>query len=97
LAFLELSADDYASVSTENRLRASDWLEIFQDVGFEIIECEFGVFRSASDRVYEYSFVLPDHPWVDDRMRAKFKSPFVTKTLGDLSALAIRILCRKPN
>jgi SAM-dependent methyltransferase len=96
LAFLEITADDYASVNTENRLRASDWLEIFQAVGFEVIECVFGAFRSASERIHEYSFTLPDRPWVDDRMRAKFTPPFVTKDLADLSALTIQILCRKP-
>ena len=95
LAFLGLSTRDYASINSENRLRTSDWLEVFQGVGFDTIECVFGTFKSGSVSAHEYRFTQPEQPWVDAHMRAKFKPPFDTKELADLSILTLQILCRK--
>ncbi len=97
LDFLEMTEKEYAAIESENRLRASDWLVIFREIGLETVECEFGAWKSASNPQHQYSFTLPAQPWVDEVMLARFKSPFDRKDLADLSVLAIRILCRKPN
>lgn len=95
LAFLELTTEDYASINSENRLRASDWFKLFSDEGLELLECEFCAFKSASEPTDVYSFT-PPRPWVSKAMRTKFTAPFKAKELADLSTLAIRVLYRKP-
>lgn len=94
LAFLQMTGEEYAAVNTENRLRASDWLELFAGAGFEILECGYSAFKSASEQIHLHT-PTPPAPWVDDKMRAGFRPPFDKKELVDLSALSIRILCRK--
>jgi SAM-dependent methyltransferase len=96
LGFLELSEHDYAAIDTENRLRASDWLDLFGRSDFELVECEFGAFKSASDHSYVYSLTRPEQSWLDEGARANFKPPFDAKDAIDLSILAVRILARKP-
>jgi SAM-dependent methyltransferase len=97
LAFLRLTDDEYASVNTENRLRASDWFDLLAEVGFLVVECEFGTYKSAATREHQYGFRSPERPWIDEDMRASFQPPFNRKSLSDLSITAIRVLCRKPN
>ncbi|MGH7068465.1 MAG: class I SAM-dependent methyltransferase, partial [Acetobacteraceae bacterium] len=38
LEFLKLTADEYAPIATENRLRASDWIGELEQSGFEVLE-----------------------------------------------------------
>ncbi len=99
LAFLELTPEEYAAVNTENRLRASDWFQLFEDVGFELIDQEFSTLPSGCTNPRSSDYLHPPEPpvelWVDKAMRAKFKPPFDTKDLVDLSLLGVSLLYRK--
>lgn len=95
LDFLMLTEEEYAPIGTENRLRSSDWIEMFSDAGLQTIECRYGTWKSAQEPEHVYGFGQPAMPWVDEARRASFCPPFNTKNLHDLSTLAIFILGRK--
>ncbi|HEX5053022.1 MAG TPA: methyltransferase domain-containing protein [Planctomycetota bacterium] len=100
LEFLRMTADQYAAIGTENRLRASDWEALFAEAGFECLDRKFSTIavgtREAGNRVLVHSSRPPDRPWVDAAMRATFQPPFATRDLVDLSILGTTFLCRKP-
>jgi hypothetical protein len=99
LAFLEMTAEEYAAVDTENRLRASDWDAIFADAGFECAERVLMTVppgRPADDANHVWGTTLPDERFVDGKMRARFTPPFDRKDLGDLSILSVQTLYKKP-
>jgi hypothetical protein len=98
LAFLEMTAEEYAAVDTENRLRASDWDAIFADAGFERVESVLMTVppgRPADDANHVWGTTLPDERFVDEQMRARFKPPFDSRDLADLSILSVQTLYRK--
>ncbi|MBL9078266.1 MAG: class I SAM-dependent methyltransferase [Planctomycetes bacterium] len=99
LDFLRLTVEQYAAIDTENRLRASDWLDLFCDCGFEIVDRQYSTLRAGgkggnADLVH--ASVPPATPWVDDALRATFQPPFAAMDATDLSILGLTVLCRKP-
>jgi SAM-dependent methyltransferase len=97
LGFLRLTEEQYARNKTENRLRASDWFALFDELSFDLVGREFVIYRSAHDRHLTFTECAPkEEPWVTDRMRQGFTSPFDAKELTDLSTVSIRVLYRKP-
>ncbi len=98
--FLQMTAEEYAAVNTENRLRASDWFELFDELGFELMDQQYSTLPpgciSPNNSDYLHLRALPTKPWVDEQMRARFKPPFDKKELVDLSLLGINLLYRKP-
>ncbi|HEX8030071.1 MAG TPA: hypothetical protein VF491_16470, partial [Vicinamibacterales bacterium] len=104
LHFLTMSPGDYAKINTENRLRLSDWLALFDRHGFELIDQRYAALAAdeiargvpiakAGNRYYEsYDVVVP---WVNEAMRAQFTPPYSSKDLRDLSITSILVLFRK--
>jgi SAM-dependent methyltransferase len=104
LHFLTMSPGDYAKINTENRLRLSDWLALFDRHGFELIDQRYATLAAdeiargvpiakAGNRYYEsYDAVVP---WVNEAMRAQFMPPYGSKELRDLSVTSILVLFRK--
>jgi SAM-dependent methyltransferase len=104
LAFLELSEEQYAPIATENRLRASDWLGILKDSGFEIVERQDWTMTpesvQAGHGIMEaaYRFFGPNDtivPFVTEATRSRFVEPFRSRDLTDLSIICTQVLCRK--
>ncbi|HEV2913238.1 MAG TPA: class I SAM-dependent methyltransferase [Pyrinomonadaceae bacterium] len=114
LDFLMYSPEDYVlkTQATENRWRASDFLDCFKSEGFEISK---HLFRDttlsltstgatdACDSVMEpFDTMLPKSsfetitPWITDEMRARFYHLYQTKSLADLSILTMAVILRKP-
>jgi SAM-dependent methyltransferase len=100
LEFLKLTAEEYQKFDTENRLRASDWLKIFEAVGFEVLDQDYTTLppgcEHASGANYIHYRERQPPLFVDELMRAGFSAPFNTKELRDLSILGLKVLCRKP-
>lgn len=104
LHFLTMSAGDYARINTENRLRLSDWLALFAQHGFELIDQRYTALAAdeiargvpiaeAGNKYYpNYDAVVP---WVTEAMRAQFASPYESKELRDLSVTSVLLLFRK--
>lgn len=104
LRFLTMSAADYARVNTENRLRLSDWLVLFDRHGFEVIDKRYttlsadeiargtSVARAGNRHHATYDEIVP---WVTEEMRATFVPPYDSKELRDLSITSIVVLLRK--
>jgi SAM-dependent methyltransferase len=104
LHFLTMSEGDYAKINTENRLRLSDWLGLFDRHGFELIDQRYAALAAdeiargvpiaeAGNRYYQsYDEVVP---WVNEAMRAQFVPPYSSKELRDLSVTSILVLFRK--
>jgi len=99
LDFLRLTAHEYATIDTENRLRASEWQALFAAQGFAIVDAQYStlprgcVRPSNADLIH--SLAPPHEPWVDTALRATFQPPFATMDLVDLSILGITLLCKK--
>jgi SAM-dependent methyltransferase len=100
LAFLEMAADEYAAIATENRLRISDWSAIFEAAGFELVHRSVTTLPAGCNRPtnadYLYRAEVPEDTWVDDTTRARFAHPFNERSLDDLSTLGAVLLYRKP-
>lgn len=104
LNFLKLTAEEYAPIATENRLRASDWVAILERNGFEIIErydqamtpesvLARDSYAEGTYRLYRAGEkILPS---VTEEDRKTYAEPFRQKDLVDLSITSIRLLCRK--
>jgi Methyltransferase domain len=104
LAFLEMTEEEYQPIATENRLRPSDWIDLLNRYGFDIIERQDWTMTPESVRAghgiseASYRFFDPDAtitPFVTNAMRAQFVAPFRNKDLVDLSIICTQILCRK--
>lgn len=96
LCFLRLTEEEYDARRTENRLRASDWLRLFELSGLRVLECQYATNDVPGSDVSSYSFTEPaGEPWVEAQ-RDGFTAPFSEKSTGDLSTLAVCILCEKP-
>jgi SAM-dependent methyltransferase len=94
LEFLKLTPEEYATTATENRQRASQWLSLIKENGFEILE-QYTQFWLAGGTL---AFIRQDQaiePMVDERMRSEFTEPFRSMDLSDLSTLCIQFFCRK--
>jgi len=103
LAFLNMTPEQYATINTENRLRASDHLALFAKTGFEICECRFYYYATAPDDSVTNAVSLHIatsmdlvQPWVTPEMRAAMAAPFRDYSLADLSVAYIRVLLRWP-
>ncbi len=104
LRFLTMLPADYDKVKTENRLRLSDWLALFDQHGFELIDARYTTLAAdeigrgvpiaeAGNRFYQkYDDIVP---WVTDVMREEFTAPYRSKDLRDLSITSILVLFRK--
>ena len=104
LHFLTMSPADYARINTENRLRLSDWLALFDRHGFELIDQRYATLAAdeiargvpiaeAGNRYYQtYDDIVP---WVTQAMRAQFAPPYSSRDLRDLSVTSILVLYRK--
>jgi SAM-dependent methyltransferase len=111
--FLTYSPEDYVlqANATENRWRASDFLDCFTGEGFE---CLKELFRDTPPALtagettdvcedimepfgstFKGSFAAVT-PWVTDEMRAKFHPAYRGKSLADLSVLTMALIMRKP-
>lgn len=96
LCFLRLTEEQYDARRTENRLRASDWLRLFELAGLRVLECEYVTTGSPGAAESQYSFTEPaGQAWVEAQ-RDGFTAPFSEKSTGDLSTVAVRVLCEKP-
>jgi hypothetical protein len=104
LAFLELTEEEYRPIATENRLRPSEWIDLLNRSGFDIIERQDQTMTPESVRAGHgvseaaYRFFGPNTPitpFVTDEMRARFAAPFSNKDLVDLSIMCMQVLCRK--
>ncbi len=104
LGFLRLSTDEYAGIKTENRLRASDHVRLFEAQKFDLVEVEFSALDPETvDRpndiqganIIRHSTLDAVRPWVGDDLRRKFATPFNTYDLKDLSVLGLQVLYRK--
>ncbi len=51
LAFLERSREEYTPGGTENRVRAADYLALFEAAGYELLHVEFDTARRAADEL----------------------------------------------
>ena len=96
----------------ENRLRASDWLEHFAAAGYEIVGVEFGDQPISLDdrgrtdtagavlgagRQLDPADTLDKRvPRVTEAERERFAARFRSRSLADLSQLAITVVARKP-
>jgi SAM-dependent methyltransferase len=96
LNFLRLTEDEYAPKKTENRLRASDWFALFDEMKFKLVECQYNTYKNLVPPEHDYSFEGPGVIWVDDAMRDQFAPPFRNKELGDLSVIGVAVLYQKP-
>jgi hypothetical protein len=104
LHFLTMPPSEYAKINTENRLRLSDWLALFEQHGFELIDQRYTALAAgeiargipiaeAGNRYYQtYDDIVP---WVTETMRAQFVSPYDSNDLRDLSVISILVLFRK--
>lgn len=105
LEFLKLSANEYAPIATENRLRAGDWTNLLEKYGFEIVErCDQTVLLEPSQCMPDsrpesrYRFYGPGEKvqaTVTEKERQTFAAPFNSKSLEELSITRSQILCRK--
>jgi SAM-dependent methyltransferase len=92
--FLTLLDREYNPIRTENRLRSSDWIALFGQNQFDIIErMDYAPAASGELKLYKDGEAIV--PFVDEDMRSGFAPPFRKKTLADLSILCTQLLCRK--
>jgi SAM-dependent methyltransferase len=114
LDFLGLSADQYiaATGGSENRLRSCEQLDLFREVGFEILATRWmdrvpSVGRDGSTALVDWHaariediWTAGSHseirPWVDESMRATFQAPWSSMTLEELSAMGVLVVARRP-
>lgn len=94
LGFLEMTAEEYKAINTENRLRVSQHRALIDQHGFDII--------SESDHVLGTDggchWVEPDEamtPGVTEAMRERFTGEFRSMSLRDLSTMSVAVMCRK--
>jgi hypothetical protein len=99
-----MSAETYGRINTENRLRLSDWLALFDQHGFELVDKRFTTLAAdeigrgvpipeAANRYFQtYDEIVP---WVTEDMRAQFMPPFNAKELRDLSVTSVFLMHRK--
>ena len=104
LAFLEMTEEEYRPIATENRLRPSEWINLLDRSGFDIVERQDWTMTPESVKAGHdvpeaaYRFFGPGAtiaPFVTDEMRARFAEPFRNKDLVDLSIMCTQVLCRK--
>lgn len=79
LEFLKMTDAEWDPVATENRLRSSDWLALFERYGFEVIDR----WEQTLD---------PDEV---ERERRDFVEPYRSKSVPDLSVICLQVLCRR--
>jgi SAM-dependent methyltransferase len=94
LEFLKLTPEEYVPIASENRLRASQWLSLIKENGFEILE-QYNQFWLADGTLI---FTRQDEAielMVDERMRSEFTEPFRRMDFHDLSTLCVQFFCRK--
>jgi SAM-dependent methyltransferase len=112
LGFLEKSRAAYVPHGTENRVRASDWLDIFSECGFQIRDLRLddrqvpvdelgnidGMAAYLKDRPEDSVRQSLDSiaPWVTDAMRGRFDPEFQSKSLQDLSVLGLTLVAQTP-
>lgn len=114
LNFLRYTRDEYVAKTggPENRLRASDFLKLFNTAGFESIKTRFSIsplkltksgkvelidfLFQSFDGLWPYKDLNEIVPWVGTEMRDAFVSPYREKDLQDLSVLMMAVTCRKP-
>jgi hypothetical protein len=93
-------------------VRASDWLDIFSQCGFQIRDLRLddrqvpvgelgnidGMAAYLTDRREDSVRQSLDSiaPWVTDAMRARFDPEFQLKSLQDLSVLGLTLVAQKP-
>lgn len=114
LRFLKLGQEEYI-VSTgapENRFRYSDFIKMFECVGFQIHSTRLYTqlnkhlpngqvniaeyIESGSRNDMSYCSLEAIIPWVDDVYKSKFSQPFRDMDNRNLSILYFDIICRKP-
>ena len=114
LDFLAYSPDDYLikTPATENRWRASDFLDCFTGEGFELLKHLFrdsplpltssGTTDVCDSIMQPFDSLAPKDsfdavtPWITEQMRAGFDPIYHSKSLADLSVLATAVIMRKP-
>lgn len=94
LRFLSMSDEDYARINTENRVRASGWMEILEGFGFEILESNNALLSADGSQVVTTD-PMTVRPGVTEKMRDAMASRFKQNDLRDLSTLMVQILCKK--
>lgn len=94
LRFLFMTDQEYARINTENRARASDWMKIFEDFGFEILESNDAILTAEGHQALTLD-PKSIQPGVTTKMREAMAPPFNQKDLPDLSTLMVQVLCRK--
>ncbi len=114
LDFLKYDEQEYkARGGTDNRLRASEFLAIFRDLGFSIKDARFRAqpfdLTSSGATDVSSSYLKPfDHltpyrsmdeiePWVTESMRQSFHAKFRQQSLKDLSTQVMVVVCHKPH
>ena len=94
LGFLEMTAEEYKAINTENRLRVSQHRALMDQYGFDIISESDHVLGADGGR----HWVGPDEaitPGVTEAMRERFTGEFRSMSLRDLSTLSVAVMCRK--
>lgn len=103
LAFLYETSMEYQIVNTENRLRASQFIDQFTKRGFEIIEMrnrvpietfDEGTYVHEKYEFYDAKVNSPER--ISIETRDKMDEKFRIFSLSDLSIVGIEILMRKP-
>ena len=111
LDFLALEELEYVN-GTENRLRASEWLHLFQHSGFEIRMVRYmdslpSLTKGGSTdlahlalqpltSLYPWTRLDNVRPWVTPGQRESFVAPYNRMDPKDLSVISLCIACRKP-
>lgn len=110
LAFLA-EADYPQACGTENRLRASDFIALFQDAGFETAFVRYmdtapqltgsghtdlaALFRRPLEDIWPRPCLEAVQPWVTEAEREALLPEFGQRSLAELSVTGMALACRK--
>jgi SAM-dependent methyltransferase len=114
LDFLAYSSEGYSlnTPASENRWRASDFVDCFTVEGFELLKHRFrdaplpltsvGSTDVCDSIMQPFDSLTPKEsfdvitPWITEETRAKFDPMYHSKSLADLSILTMAVIMRKP-
>jgi SAM-dependent methyltransferase len=115
LEFLSLTEEQYveATGGSENRVRAEEYVELFREIGFQLVSTRFqdtplrltddgrsDLVDMASwplDAFWRRASLKEVSPWVDEEMRDSMVPPFDEMDLKNLSVLGLLVIARKPH
>lgn len=92
LRFLHRSAEEYALIDTENRLRASDHLRLLAENGFDVLDTRVQALDPQTGTPGPWRPPMDDVPAITAADRAGFDPAFHHYELADLSVVGLQFL-----